>query len=304
MTVKAAQILVVDDEAQNLTIIGKQLKDHDLLIDTASDGIEAWDKLQAEPTRYHAILLDRMMPNMDGMEVLARIKQDNQLRDIPVILQTARAAKSDVAEGIQAGAYYYLTKPFTQQAISAIVQAAVRDRKEHIKLLADLDNCNCSLELMDDARFQLRTVEHARELALTLAQACAAPTRVVSGLLELLTNAVEHGNLGIGYDTKTELFATGQWKSEIARRQQLEQYTDRKVEVSYERRNGTSAFVITDEGEGFDWQQYLEISPERGGDTHGRGIALSRMHSFSDVIYKGAGNSVVATLREAAQSAA
>jgi len=107
-------ILIVDDEEFNVDIIMDYLEDGGYNLETAYDGSEAWEKLQAEPEYFDVILLDRMMPNMNGMEVLLKIKEHPVLKTLPVILQTALAAKNEVLEGMQAGAYYYLTKPFEE----------------------------------------------------------------------------------------------------------------------------------------------------------------------------------------------
>jgi len=64
-----------------------------------------------------------------------------------------------------------------------------------------------------------------------------------------------------------------------------------------ERGKGELTFVIRDQGAGFDWQGYLEMSPERAFDTHGRGIAMSRMISFDNLEYRGRGNEVKAVIR-------
>ena len=181
------QILVVDDESMNLQIIGKQLRDQDYELTLAEDGSVAWEMLMAQPDRFHTVLLDRMMPRMDGMEVLANITDDPDLRDIPVILQTARATRGDIQEGIDAGAYYYLSKPFTKDSLVSIVRTAVRDRLQSLSLKAELAHYDCSMDLLDTARFSLQSLEEGRSLALTLAKACSAPTRVVTGLLELIT---------------------------------------------------------------------------------------------------------------------
>lgn len=123
-------ILVVDDEPLNLDIIEEFLTGKEKLynVETASDGIEAMEKLEANPSKYDTVLLDRMMPRMSGMEVLAKMSEHPELKYIPVILQTAKVSKEDILEGLKAGAYYYLTKPFTSEILHSVVSTAVKDR--------------------------------------------------------------------------------------------------------------------------------------------------------------------------------
>ena len=83
------RVLVVDDEDFNRQALRYCLEPVGFEIDEAGDGVEAWALLSRGGDRYDAILLDRRMPEMDGMAVLAKIKEHPSLKDIPVIMQTA-----------------------------------------------------------------------------------------------------------------------------------------------------------------------------------------------------------------------
>ncbi len=297
-------ILVVDDEPLNLTIICDYLESADAGYrwETAEDGAAAWEMLEQAPHRYAAILLDRMMPRMDGMDVLSRINHHPLLKEIPVIMQTARASKEDIEEGIKAGAYYYLTKPFREEVLVSIVRTAVNDQLRYLNIRRALDSNRFTLGLLQSCRFQFRSLNEARDLSTLLAQACPDPETVITGLNELMINAVEHGNLGIGYEEKGRLNETGSWEKEINRRLGLPEMRNKQVEVTFERRDGEIHVHITDQGEGFDWTPYLEISVERGSDNHGRGIALARLISFSRLKYLGKGNRVLAVISDPASA--
>lgn len=290
------RILVVDDEAFNIEIIQGYLEDEDYLLDTAQDGVEAWEKLEREPESYDAVLLDRMMPRMNGMEVLARIKEHPLLRQTPVILQTARAAKADVVEGIRAGAYYYLAKPFDEAMLISVVRTAVRDSRQYRRVRDELKETTRALGLMREARFRYRTLTEARGLAALLANACPHAEAVAMGLAELMINAVEHGNLGITYAEKSALNETGGWEAEVERRLARADQAERFVEVEMIRVDQEIRVVITDQGAGFDWSDFLSLSPERAMDNHGRGIAMAGLLSFSRIEYRGRGNEVVAAI--------
>lgn len=287
-----ATVLVVDDEEFNLEIIGEYLEDFSYRLVTAGDGAEAWALLEAEPERFDAILLDRMMPNMDGMEVLTRIKAHPLLQSVPVIMQTAAAAKQDVVEGLQAGAYYYLTKPFDEQVLQSIVKTALDDHRRYRSLREQIRSGSQVLGLMGTAHFRLQTINEARNLAGFLANACPSPEKVVTGLSELLLNAVEHGNLGITYEQKSALNREGRWLEEIEHRLSLPENRQKYVEVNFNNDGRLVRIHIADQGEGFDWDNYMEIDPQRAYDSHGRGIAMARMLSFDNMEYLGSGNQV------------
>lgn len=285
-------ILAVDDEPHNLEIISEYLDDRGYRVSLAENGTIAWDKLEADPHSFDVILLDRMMSGMDGMEVLAKIKQHPVLTHCPVILQTARAAREDILEGMKAGAYYYLTKPFEEEMLFSIVSAAVSERQHYKKLQKDLQEHCESLGLMDSACFSFQNLEQARSLASFIANACPEPSSVVMGLSELLINAIEHGNLGITYEDKTYFNEQGIWLQEVEKRLQQEQNKNKFATVEFLRLEKVIQMVIKDQGNGFDWKPFLEMSIERVADSHGRGIAMAGMLSFSRVEFQGNGSEV------------
>jgi hypothetical protein len=106
-------------------------------------------------------------------------------------------------------------------------------------------------------------------------------------------NGVEHGNLQIGYDEKTQLQETNQWEEEITRRQMMEEHAHKFVEVIFERHTDQIRLTVTDQGAGFDWGEYQEIRADRIMESHGRGIAMAKALSFDHVEYQGNGNQVV-----------
>ncbi|QZA82045.1 ATP-binding protein [Deefgea piscis] len=126
-----------------------------------------------------------------------------------------------------------------------------------------------------------------------LSRACPEPQRVAMGLSELLVNAIEHGNLGISYADKSRLLQAGRWQDEVESRLASPEYAQRKVAVKYSANEDEIQIYIMDEGQGFDWQPFLEFSPERAFDPHGRGISMARMMSFDSLEYQGKGNEVL-----------
>ena len=104
-----AKVLIVDDEPLNVDYLEQALEDSNYQIITATNGQEALDKIQSE--QPDLVLLDLAMPIMDGFAVLERVKADQSLRDIPVIIISAEHDSKSVVKGIKQGAEDYLTKP-------------------------------------------------------------------------------------------------------------------------------------------------------------------------------------------------
>ena len=287
-------ILVVDDEPLNLDIIEEFLtgKGQTYTVETANDGVEAMEKLEADPNKFDAVLLDRMMPRMSGMEVLEKMSAHSELKYIPVILQTAKVSKEDILEGLKAGAYYYLTKPFTSDILHSVVKTAVKDRGNNKALLASLNVTKSSVRLLKSAHFEFRSLEDVRAVSSLVACACAEADKVAMGLTELMVNAIEHGNLGIGYDRKSDLRKQDLWESEIAKRLELPENKDTFASIDVLNNSDNVEFKITDQGKGFDWSDYLEFNTERVMDNHGRGIAMANKLYFSKMEYQGKGNIV------------
>ena len=290
----ANTLLVVDDEDYNIKIIRRHLEKDNFRITSAGDGIEAWDLLKKSSEAFDAIILDRIMPHMDGMELLRKIKADRSLKEIPVIFQTAMSNEEDVLEGLQAGAYYYLTKPYKRNIMRAVVQGAVSDHTHYKDLRAVANETAGAISLITSGRFEFRTFEEGYKLSTLLANITPSPRQVVSGLWELFANAVEHGNLGITYKEKSRLMENSQWKAEVNRRLALPENRTKVVTVQLEFSDNEIHFHITDQGQGFDWRKYEELSPDRAFDSHGRGIAIARLLSFDRLEYRDPGNEVLA----------
>ena len=289
------KILTVDDEALNRQILADYLSIAGFEVIEADDGDTALQMLADHPD-INAIVLDRMMPRMDGMKVLSKLKSDPHLRDIPVIMQTAAASSEQIVEGIRAGTYYYLTKPYEDIILLGIISAAIDGAAEKKNLRDEIVKTYRVQALLQQGRFRFRTLGEAKELAVFIANCCPSPEMVGPGLLELLVNAVEHGNLGITYEQKAKLIADNRWQQEVEHRLEAPEHSNKFAELAYETQSRAIQIRIKDAGDGFDWTDYLEISPERVTHAHGRGIATANALSFSSLTYVGCGNEVVCTV--------
>jgi two-component system cell cycle response regulator len=103
------KVLIVDDELFNVDYLQQELEDHNYQITTAFNGKEALEKIRKE--QPDLVLLDLMMPVLDGFAVLSEVKADNDLRNIPVIIISAATDSRSIVKGIKQGADDYLTKP-------------------------------------------------------------------------------------------------------------------------------------------------------------------------------------------------
>ncbi len=290
------RILVVDDEPFNLDIVAEYLDELDYELVLVASGEQAWDELCHPESNYDLVLLDRMMPGIDGMTVLRRMKADSRLASVPVIMQTAATAPDQVREGLAAGAYYYLTKPFEGEALQTIIRSALDDLRQRREMRDNLKDHATALGCLVEGEFVIRTLEEARRLACFVAMLSPQPAMLAMGLLELLVNGVEHGNLGIDFAEKSRLREENIWDAEIERRLALPENQTKRVRLRIRQEEARWVFEISDDGPGFDWRRFLDFDPERAFAPNGRGIAMSRQISFSSMTYLPPGNQVIVTL--------
>jgi diguanylate cyclase (GGDEF)-like protein len=154
----STRILVVDDVPDNVDILDARLSSRGYEVVTATNGEEALASVADTPP--HLILLDVMMPGMDGREVARRIKDDDTLPFIPIILVTALSEADDVVQGLESGADDYISKPYNFRELEARVRAMLR-----IKTLQDeLDQKNRELELANKRLKKLSITDGLTEL--------------------------------------------------------------------------------------------------------------------------------------------
>lgn len=139
--------------------------------------------------------------------------------------------------------------------------------------------------------YTLKNPRQARALARLLSKRFPNPELAYLGLVELMLNAIEHGNLGF-HDQKEEFFRKGKWLDEIETRLNSLPYDLKSVVVTYAESQREIVVTITDQGKGFNWQQYSDETHDVKC-LHGRGITLSKLMSFDEVEYKGRGNQVI-----------
>ncbi len=153
---KKRTILVVDDNPQNIQLVAGHLKERGYRIAFSQSGSDALDKV--ENTHFDLILLDIMMPEMDGLELCRRIKEKPEYREIPIIFLTAKTDKESIVHGFEVGAVDYVVKPFFGAELLARVHT-------HLKIKAfqeQLEEINTEMN-----RELLKSMELAEDLTKT-----------------------------------------------------------------------------------------------------------------------------------------
>lgn len=131
--VRPFKILIVEDDAQITRVLRLELEHEGYTVDTASDGLAGLEKALKEPD---LVILDVMLPKMDGLEICTRVRAKSR---VPIIMLTAKDRIPDRVSGLDLGADDYLTKPFSIEELLARVRARLRERHPKSNVLAALD---------------------------------------------------------------------------------------------------------------------------------------------------------------------
>ena len=136
------KILVIDDEENIVELIQFNLETSNYIVDYSYDGFDGF--IKAKEMKPDLILLDWMLPNISGIDVLKKIREDKELRSTPVIMITAKNMESDKVEGLIGGADDYITKPFSIKELLARISSVLRrynlntSREEDILSVKDI----------------------------------------------------------------------------------------------------------------------------------------------------------------------
>ena len=245
---------------------------------------------------FDAILIDWSVPEVARLDTAlpSWVRQHAARDDVEVVVHARTFNPEHIDEVMTSGAYYFLTKPFVSAQLQGIVRAAVascRLKREVARTSGQMRNV---AGLLGEGLFRIRTLDDADALAAYLGAACSDPQQGV-GFLELLRNAVEHGNLEISYEEKGRLLKSGTFQQEIQRRIEAPLYVDRYATVVCTSSADRIEIEITDQGPGFDFERFLVMTPERMFDNHGRGVLLASI--CLEIEYFKPGNRVRAVAR-------
>ena len=209
-------ILIVDDNPKNLQVLGSTLKDVGYKVDFATSGKDALEWL--EEKTYDLVLLDVMMPEMDGFEVCEIIRGNNQFDNLPVLFLTAQTDKESTVKGFELGAQDYITKPFDKGELLArvktqlelkrakeLLQATNRLLEEKVaERTKELAEANAELMVLDDAKTDFLNI---------ISHEIRTPLNGIMGFLDILKQRIDTDELKMYMDmldetaTRLEKFA-------------------------------------------------------------------------------------------------
>ncbi len=282
------KVLIVEDDK----VSGKKMQSivthqgHQVEIaEDGIQGIELYNKFKPD-----LIFTDVLMPKMSGMEFLNTIRKTDNV--VIIIVNTAYGSEEYALEAIRLNANNYIIKPIHFSEIFHHLkkyEAIIQERTLRREIEAMFIKRFYTLQLPNKVEQIPSVVEHL----LTIAGDAICPEEQLGvrlGLIELIVNAVEHGNMGITYDEKKRAINQNRLDDLYQERLAESEIAARRVKIKFELSERGCEWTITDEGSGFDWQTIPD--PTKGKALRaliGRGIFLSRFY-FDELEFIGDGN--------------
>ena len=292
--------LVVDDDETTLSIMADVIREQGLDVSTAKSAEEAWN--QFEQHKPDLVITDVWMPQGDGLSLTAQVLAREP--SCPVIIVTGYGGEQAAIGALKAGATDYLLKPFHLTEFQMSVNRAcslIRARVQHERVFPAVTQTEQTV-VLDNIPERVGGVIH---LMLKTLEECVSESQLLHVrvvLQELILNAIEHGNLNISAEDKSQALSENRFDQLLHQRRNSSRYGNRRVTVSmfHDVDRGVVEFRVRDEGHGFDWESILHGHADRlplvAGS--GRGIFLART-LIPQITYHHNGNTVSFTLHHA-----
>jgi len=284
---------VVDDQEALRTLLARLLEREGFDPVQAEDGAQAVELYKSEAPLV--VVSDIMMPKMDGLTLLNEIRRID--RNATVILMTGQGNEDVLLKALRGGATNFFKKPF-----------AVRELIDEIRKVVEF-----RLEAARSSLFSPLLVEETKTFVMpradspffpiinqiTLQLPCILPAEDILnlkiGIEEVITNAIEHGNLGITFEEKSKAIQDGRLADLIAAKGRESDAAGRSVRITSRLSPQRFEITIRDDGRGFNWRDLPAVIPENLLAFNGRGLFLTKIY-FDEVSFNDAGNEV--TLRK------
>lgn len=286
------KILIVEDEAPIRLLLSKTVQSMGHQAEVAEDGEAGLAKFKAfEPD---IVLSDILMPKMNGLELLEKIRKISA--DAVVIMVTAFGSADYTLKALQLKANDYIMKPFKPKQLKEYLdkyEGILKNRTLEQEIVGMFLRREFTLRFSNNLQLIGKLADKLmQETQNTIEKSCRLGVHL--GLVEILTNAIEHGNLEITFDEKKEALEgdNEEWTNLINSRLNDPSMKDRQAEIHFLMTQEFCEWTVTDMGKGFDWRNLPDQSdPEVLLAANGRGIMLASMQ-FDELQYNEAGNQV------------
>lgn len=293
---RLSRVVLVSDSPEDLAAAAEQMRGFGMIpqfVDTVLGPSEADAAGAPEPDVF---ILRKVLSRGELVECIEMARSDMRRARIKTVVLTRYHSAADRRRLIIAGARYLLATPVNAPVLQRVLRAALEDLAASEAIQDFVTSHRSGVGRLIAGVFEIRTTDEAQKLASMLATNYPSPEEVAIGIWELLSNAIEHGNLEIDFEEKALLLEAGRFEQEVRRRLCLPQYADRSVHVNFRRLPKEIRMLVTDCGPGFDSSRFLGAEPPVNR-PNGRGIFMAERLSFDILRYRGRGNVAEAVVR-------
>jgi DNA-binding response OmpR family regulator len=285
----SAKILVAEDQDALRTFLCRTLSREGFEAIEAKDGESAIELYKS--LKPPLVVSDIMMPRMDGLTLLQEIKRIDP--EAAVILMTGHGNEDILLKALQGGATNFFKKPFNIRSLIAEIRKIFQYKIETVRSILFspylVEESKSFLITTGEAQYHPIINQITLQLPCLLAESEILNLKI--GIEEMITNAIEHGNLAISLAEKNAAITEGNLGKLL--RDRIAQGGNSSKKVSISSRLSRESFTITirDEGDGFDWRNLPALAPENLFSFGGRGIFLTKIY-YDEVSYNDPGNEV------------
>ena len=293
------KILYVEDDEHIQWLTSTILTSLNHEVSPASDAAQAWRMLEQNPKHFDCLILDKNMPQCSGLELLRAIRSSAWHYDIPAIMLTAEAGNNCLIECLEGGVNLYLTKPATQELLKAALEQVQAEMEKRLGLLNQSKQFSNALSCMSHAHFRIQTPSQASSLAWLLSQQAQQTDHTYLGILEILINAIEHGNLHLKPSERKSLLSKDDFRQELELLSKQSPFCTKWVEVDFSSDDCFATIEVTDQGFGFDWQSSLNQNHSAKSWANVRGFHKIKNAGFINLHYRNNGRTAVLRMKKA-----
>ena len=284
------KILVIDDQQSIRDLLNRYLTNRGHQVELADNGRRGWEIFDSAPDDFDVILTDVMMPEMDGLELLQKVR--SQGYEVPVIIMTAHAALEISLKAIRLGAFDFLVKPIKwdllQSAFSRI--ETLRATRAEIKEILPSYSSQVQFSIPSRTSFIESLVSFLLTHYAQLSDMYRLDkTRIRVCMIEALTNALVHGNLEISSAVKEKSWE--EFNALLRQRESMSEYANREIKVRARFTSEKFEYQVADQGKGFDVSMLPDFRVPESLLLSGRGLLL--IHAYMDkVTWNESGNCI------------
>jgi DNA-binding response OmpR family regulator len=293
----APTILIISRSGEPNCKLDDQLRRLGYQVSHLREELDVLGTFDAQSGTVAAVILDWRSDEPKDRGFAEALAYQSSHTGLPVLTLAAGSRVEDIQLALEAGLSKLVTAPCQLGDLKTALDALAKRRRVSREAGDGLGFSDC-MALMETCKFRFRTPEDVEQLVPLIARIFPNPERAAPGIFELMRNAIEHGNLEIGFDRKAAWVAAGIYQQELRKRLDMMPYAGRWAEVSINRRTDGVMIVIMDQGCGFCWQDLIAnegaAAQDVAAEPECHGLAKAKRECFDALRFNQFGNQVTA----------